>query len=79
MDESDNIEFITENQSVPSKLKILKQMGLRTTPDGERELNYWDKKRWLVLRDFWTEGITKERAEEVLEQIDNEQERANAR
>lgn len=78
MDTPENIKFINENQSTASKLRILKQLGMRTTPEDERELNFWDKKRWLVLEDFWAERMTKEHAEELLEKIDNDQERAKA-
>jgi hypothetical protein len=54
-------------------------MGIGTTPDGSKELNYWDKRRWLVLKDFWLGHISQEHSDWMLAKITEEEESERTR
>lgn len=69
-------EFIAQNKTPKDKMKVLKTMKISTTPEGSKELNIWDKKRWLILTDYWMDRISQEHADEKLRQVTYEEERA---
>ncbi len=52
-------------------------MGISTTPDDSKELNRWDKQRWIALVDFWLDRVPKQKVEVRLEQINNDERAAN--
>jgi len=68
-----NREFISQNKSAKDKIKVLKTMGISTTPEGSKELNFWDRRRWVILKDFWMDRISKEHADHLLERVTQEE------
>ncbi|HYT40933.1 MAG TPA: hypothetical protein VEP90_01185 [Methylomirabilota bacterium] len=72
-----NRDFIAQNKSAKDKLKVLRIMGISTTPDDSKELNRWDKQRWIALVDFWLDRVPKQKVEVRLEQINNDERAAN--
>jgi hypothetical protein len=73
-----NREFIAQNKSAKDKIKVLGTMNIGTTPVGSKELNIWDKRRWLILEDYWMGHISQEYANEKLAQVTYEERRARA-
>ncbi len=68
-----NREFIAQNKAAKDKIKVLKTMGIGTTPEGSRELNFWDRRRWVILKDFWMGRISQEHADHSLERVTKEE------
>ncbi len=65
----DEIGKVGTGRAVPSK----SHPGLITTPEGSKELNFWDRRRWVILKDFWMDRISKEHADHLLERVTQEE------
>jgi hypothetical protein len=57
-----NRQFIEENNTSQKRIKVLRALGFSDADPKSKELNIWDKRKWLALCDFWAGHTTEEHA-----------------
>lgn len=68
-----NREFIEDNNTPQKRIKVLRALELSEADPKDKEMSIWDKRRWLILEDYWMGNVSKEYAEEVLSKITEEE------
>lgn len=66
-------QFIEENNTPQKRIKVLRALGFSDADPKSKELNIWDKLKWIALRDFWAGNTTEEHALNRIDEIRKEE------
>jgi hypothetical protein len=70
---SSNRQFIEENNTPQKRIKVLRALGFSDADPKSKELNVWDKRKWIALKDFWAGNTTEEHALKRVNEIIQEE------